>query len=464
MSQLHDRAESRLRRQARLQPASAVHGAVGTDPERILHELHVHQVELQMQNVELMEARNRMETLLESYTDLYDFAPVGYFTLAVTGIIQQVNLTGASLIGTERSRLAGKSFAQLLPLPMRASFHVFLKRIFDGVSVRSAEFDLVRNGQANRAVSLEAQRSLNRSECRVAVMDITDRRRAEATQKRLTILAVSNEKLAEEVARRRAVEATLKQSQKEQRQLLAKSKVMHEELRSLSRQVLRAQEEERKRISRELHDVIAQTLSGINVRLDGLKKEVGIDPKSFERNLALTQRLVERSVDVVHRFARELRPAVLDDLGLIPALLSYLQQFTAQSGVRTELKSFVGVERLDGSRRTVLYRVAQAALSNVAQHAKASRVVVNLEQVPDGVRMEVRDDGTSFQVGKVLNSKGNKRLGLLGMRERLEMVGGKFSVESVPGVGTTVIAQVPFGKVTRTKALKTTGPIKSKQS
>ncbi len=464
MSQLHDRAESRLRRQARLKPSSVLHVADGTDPERILHELQVHQVELQMQNVELLEARHRLETLLESYTDLYDFAPVGYFTLAVTGVIQQVNLTGASLTGIERSRLAGKSFAQLLPPSMRASFQVFLKRIFDGVSVRSAEFDLVRNGQPNRAVSLEAQRSLNRSECRVAVMDITDRRRAEATQKRLTILAASNEKLAEEVARRRAVEVTLKQSRKDQQQLLAQSKVMHEELRSLSRQVLRAQEEERKRISRELHDVIAQTLTGINVRLDGLKKEVGIDPKSFERNLALTQRLVERSVDVVHRFARELRPAVLDDLGLVPALHSYLQHFTAQSGVRTELKTFAGVERLDNSKRTVLYRVAQAALSNVAQHAKAKRVVVNLEQVPDGVRMEVRDDGISFQVGQVLNSKGNKRLGLLGMRERLEMVGGKFNVESAPGVGTTVIAQVPFAKLTRTKPLKTTEPIKPKES
>ncbi len=464
MSRLQDRAESRLRRQAMLEPASVQPTSAEAGPGRILHELQVHQVELQMQNVELMEARNRMETLLESYTDLYDFAPVGYFTLAATGIIQQVNLTGASLIGIERSRLTGRSFTQLLPAPMRASFLIFLKRIFDGVSVRSAEFDLVRRGQPPRAVSLEAQRSLDRSECRVVVMDITDRRQAEATQKRLTILTASNEKLTEEVARRRAVEVTLKQSRKDQQQLLAQSKVMHEELRSLSRQVLRAQEEERKRISRELHDVIAQTLTGINVRLDGLKKEVGIDPRSFERNLALTQRLVERSVDVVHRFARELRPAVLDDLGLIPALLSYLQHFTIQSGVHTELKAFAGVEQLDSSKRTVLYRVAQAALSNVAQHAKAKRVLVNLEQVPDGIRMEVRDDGRSFQVGQVLNSKGNKRLGLLGMRERLEMVGGRFTVESAPGVGTTVIAQVPFGKLARTNPLKTTEPVKPKES
>jgi PAS domain S-box-containing protein len=456
VSQLHVRAESRLRRQAKFPKAAPVMEA-GTDPDRILHELQVHQVELEMQNVELLETRNRLENLLENYTDLYDFAPVGYFTLTATGVIQQVNLTGASLVGVERSRLAGRSFTQLLPASLRAGFRIFLKQIFAGATVHSAEFDLVRKGQLHRAVSLEAQCSTSKGECRVAVMDITDRRLAEAVQERLTILTASNVKLEGEIERRRAIEVSLKQSRREQRELLAKSKVMQEELRYLSRQVLRGQEEERKRISRELHDVIAQTLTGINVRLDGLKKEVGINPRSFERNLMLTQRLVEQSVEVVHRFARELRPAVLDDLGLIPALHSYLEQFTAQTGIHTELKSVAAVEQLDNARRTVLYRVAQAALSNVAQHAKASRVTVVIESVADGVRMEVRDDGISFQVGRVLNSKGNKRLGLLGMRERMDMVGGKFMVESGTGVGTTVIAQVPFGKPVRGKPMEQPG-------
>ena len=117
---------------------------------------------------------------------------------------------------------------------------------------------------------------------------------------------------------------------------------MQEQLRLLSRQLLSAQEEERKRISRELHDVIAQTLTGINVRLATLKKEATLNTKGLERNIARTQRLVEKSVDIVHRFARELRPTVLDDLGLIPALHSFMKNFTRRDGHPGQLDGLCG--------------------------------------------------------------------------------------------------------------------------
>ncbi len=124
--------------------------------------------------------------------------------------------------------------------------------------------------------------------------------------------------------------------------MLEQSDHLQEQLRQLSRQILSAQEEERKEISRELHDVIAQTLTGINVRLAALKKEAAVNTKGLDRNIARTQRLVEKSVDIVHQFARELRPAVLDDLGLIPALHSFMKNFTARTGVRTSFDSLCG--------------------------------------------------------------------------------------------------------------------------
>ncbi len=102
------------------------------------------------------------------------------------------------------------------------------------------------------------------------------------------------------------------------------------------------------------------------------------------------------------------------------------------------------MSELDSAKRTVLYRVAQEALTNVARHAQASRVEVSLQKLPDAIRMEITDDGKSFEVQRVLHAKRNKRLGLLGMRERVEMVGGNFSVESAPGQGTTIRAQIPF--------------------
>ena len=221
---------------------------------------------------------------------------------------------------------------------------------------------------------------------------------------------------------------------------------MQEQLQDLSRQVLQAQEEERKRISRELHDVIAQTLTGINIRLATLKKGTGLSPEDFERDIELAQKLVENAVNVVHQFARELRPAVLDDLGLIPALHSFMKNFTVQTGVHTHLTAFAGLEKLDASRRTVLYRVAQEALTNVSRHAQASHVEVTIQKHAGGICMKINDDGRSFNVEQRLRGKGGKRLGLLGMRERLEMVGGRFEITSAPGQGTTVTAEIPLAK------------------
>jgi signal transduction histidine kinase len=242
------------------------------------------------------------------------------------------------------------------------------------------------------------------------------------------------------------VEQALKKSELHYSQLLEQSDRLQEQLRQLSRQILSAQEDERKNISRELHDVIAQTLTGINVRLSTLKKEAALNTKGLDRNIARTQRLVEKSVDIVHRFARELRPAVLDDLGLIPALHSFVKTFSKRTRIHVHLKVFAGVEQFDSKKRTILYRVAQEALNNVARHAQASRVEVSIQKLPDCICMKIEDDGKSFQVERVLHGKGRKRLGLLGMRERLEMVGGRFDIESAPGQGTTITARIPLGK------------------
>ncbi|MFM2295356.1 MAG: hypothetical protein RLZZ350_1769 [Verrucomicrobiota bacterium] len=273
----------------------------------------------------------------------------------------------------------------------------------------------------------------------------------ESLSRRTVELAASNLELNVEIAQRKAVEAALKKSKRHYSELLAQSDLMQEQLRQLSRQILSAQEDERKKISRELHDVIAQTLTGINIRLAALKKEAGLNTSGLERSIARTQKLVEKSVDIVHRFARELRPAVLDDLGLIPALHSFVKLFSQRTHLHVNLKVFAGVEALDSNQRTMLYRVAQEALNNVARHAHASRVEVNIQKLADGISMKIHDNGKSFNLEAVMKAKGRKRLGLLGMRERLEMIGGAFGVESAPGQGTTIIAQIPFGKMARLK-------------
>jgi PAS domain S-box-containing protein len=281
--------------------------------------------------------------------------------------------------------------------------------------------------------------------------NITDHKQAESAQRRLDVLTASNKKLEKEIGQRLLAEKHLLKSKQDQSRMLVQSRNMQEQLRHLSRQILSAQEEERKQISRELHDIIAQTLTSINIRLATLKQEAATNTKGLDRNIALTQKLVEKSVNIVHRYARELRPAVLDDLGLIPALHGFLTNFTTQTGVRTHLTAYSGVEKLGNAQRTVLYRVAQEALTNVDRHAHASRVDVLIQKQPDAVRMIIRDNGKSFPVQRVLNARNNKRLGLLGMRERLEMVGGNLEIESLPGKGTSINARIPFPKVPQSK-------------
>jgi signal transduction histidine kinase len=119
-----------------------------------------------------------------------------------------------------------------------------------------------------------------------------------------------------------------------------------------------------------------------------------------------------------------------------------MKHFTARTGILTRLTAFAGVERLDATLRTVLFRVAQEALTNVDRHAQASRVDVSIRHLPDCICMQIIDDGKSFDVDRAFNSTGGGRLGLLGMRERVEMVGGKLLIESARGKGTSVQARI----------------------
>ena len=268
----------------------------------------------------------------------------------------------------------------------------------------------------------------------------------EALSQRTRDITRSNLQLKKEIDRRKVVEEALLKSEKYSRTLLGQAQLLQEKLRQLSRRILLVQEEERKRISRELHDVVARVLTGINVRLAALKIEASENTKGIGRKITTTQRLVEKSVEVVHRFARELRPAVLDDLGLIPALHSHMKGFIKETGIRVSLTAFAEVELLSNVKRTVLYRIIQEAMSNVVRHAHASKVGVHILKQQDAVVLRIKDDGHSFDFQRLCHCGADKCLGLMGMKERAEMVGGTFEIESVQGHGTTIIVKVPFNK------------------
>jgi signal transduction histidine kinase len=247
-------------------------------------------------------------------------------------------------------------------------------------------------------------------------------------------LAASNQQLGIALA-------SVRKANEQHQALILELQIMQRKLRQQTRQIIGAQEEERKQISRELHDEVVQPLVSLNLELAALGK--GAAP-ALKRRIVHAQKLVEKSVSEVHRFARKLRPTMLDDLGLIPALHAYNKSLAERKKLKICLTAFAGVEALGEAERTVLFRVAQEALTNVVRHAHATQVTMNLSEVAGAVRLEISDDGKSFPVEKVASAKNPKRLGLLGMKERLEMVGGSLVIESVPGAGTTVRAEIPF--------------------
>jgi two-component system sensor histidine kinase DegS len=307
-------------------------------------------------------------------------------------------------------------------------------------------FANARNGCLRRAgafftqalVPLEADRRAIRETNRSLLQ------RNETLRQHTAALALGNRRLEREITRRKGGEVKIESAKERYRLLFLESHVLQRKLQHLTRQIISAQEEERRKISRELHDEVVQTLVGINVDLTALANGLTAGTLVLQRKIARTKRLVEHSVHAVHRFARELRPAVLDDLGLIPALHAFSQNLAARKKIRIQITAFSGVEALTNAKRTVLYRVAQEALNNVARHAEATEVKLIIVQIPGGIRMEIGDNGKSFPVAKTLLARTNKRLGLVGMRERVEMIGGRLAIESAAGVGTTIRTEIPF--------------------
>ena len=447
------KTDLRLRAEASLpkRPRKATDGVgdveSAVDNRRLLHELQVHQIELEMQNAELQEWRTQAETLLEKYVDLYDFAPVGYFSLDQKGRILRVNLVGAAMLGVERSRLVSRSLPRFAVVSSRSVIMALLARVFAGDSNQACEASLRKDDGTTFWAGFHASPALasdlRENVCRMVLSDITVSKQAEEARRHAEILALSNEELKQEIVRRQAVEEALKDSEGHQRRLLEQACRLQEELRAMSRNSLQAREDEHKRISRDLHDDIAQTLVGIKVHLEALSRMSTISPAELRKQIAKTQQLVEKSVTEVLQFALELRPATLDDLGLNTSLKTLLDEFMKRTGIRVHFRTFAGADQLGSDQRTTLYRIAQTALSNVAEHSQATRVELRISRSAGAIHLEVTDNGNAFDVQQMTDLQSGRHLGLISMRERAEMLGGTFRIESEAGKGTTLHVQLP---------------------
>ena len=418
-----------------------------------MHELEVHQVELQTQNEELRRSHDELEEARRKYSDLYDFAPIGYFTLDSRGVIREANLTGAALLGVERRRLVQRGFRRFVKGNCQATFMSFCQAVLSGNKVLACEVTLWHSAGTSfhaRLNGISLQKEGRERLCQVAVSDVSDWKEAQRAvgqaqreleirmqertavmtqlQERSTALKESNELLQVQIQERlRAEQETFRQSQL---------------LEGLSRRLLRIQEAERRQLALDLHDQLGQVLTGIRLNLQQAQRE----SRQAKAGKRLTEAIgmLDSALNQVRQWSFDLRPPLLDDLGLASALRWYLDR-QVRGFVIPHLKTPRSEKRLPSEVETTCFRLAQEALTNVVRHAKAKNVWIELRQNSREAQLELRDDGLGFDVAAAQNrAVTGASLGLLGMQERVRLCQGKLEIISSPGCGTKVLATIPL--------------------
>jgi PAS domain S-box-containing protein len=242
-----------------------------------------------------------------------------------------------------------------------------------------------------------------------------------------------NAELEERVTRRTSeLQAAITQLENSRAQLLNLDQ--HEQIR---------REEDRARIARAVHDELGQALTGLKMDLAWLQKHTGPEQRDLLQKFGDMSDLVDTTIQGVRRIATDLRPGMLDDLGLAPAIEWQLQEFQKRSGILCTFTSSLEEVPLNAEEATVLFRILQETLTNVARHASATKVNVSLDEEKGYVSLRVHDNGRGITEDEV---SGAKSFGLLGMRERVKLRSGDFHIQGIPGQGTTVVIRLPLNK------------------
>ncbi len=212
------------------------------------------------------------------------------------------------------------------------------------------------------------------------------------------------------------------------------------ELRELAANLLEAQEEERRRVSRELHDELGQRLALLEIQIEEMKRRLGSDERLASELVTLRTRVGEIADDV-HRICYRLHPAILENLGLVAAVRSYCEEYSAWSGIKARFSYCDVPSHLPASVSLCIYRVVQEALRNAAKHSRATRAIVMLRGIRHGLQIVIKDSGRGFVLDQV---RGKGGLGLISVTERVRLAGGNCAIRSAPDQGTRIQAWIPL--------------------
>lgn len=374
------------------------------DAQGSLHEVVVTFSDItRRKHIELELIANR-EALRESamYTQsLLDNVVDAVITINREGLIESFNRAATSTFGYDAMDVIGRNVSMLMPEPDRSRHDSYLQRYHETreakVIGQPREMVARRKNGEEFPISLAISSVYHRGHTTYVglIRDITERMRAA--------------------------------------EVLAEKSL---QLRALSKRVLEAQETERRRVAHELHDELGQSLTAIKINLQARDRFKDRSPEELN---AENLRIVEDALQHVRRLAVALRPSVLDDLGLVPALRGIAEQTSARNGFEVHFQPALSNERLPPDVETACFRIVQEALTNIARHAHASRVDIDLFHDGDGLVLGIHDDGCGFNVNAVRQrASAGDSIGLLGMKERATLLGGQLEIESIPGMGSSV--------------------------
>ncbi len=404
-AEVRRRAESTLRRAV----ARSLPKLPPENVDALVHELHIHEIELQMQCEKLQKARIEAEESRNRYRDLYESIPIGYATVDVAGRIYELNPAGISLLGVERDPVQPKYF-----LSFFSDADACLRLCKDVLTARrtmTRQLPMQRRDRTRFWASLHAAPVLDGA--------------AAGEHVRIAFTDITGQKEAEDLLRRHEAEL----------------KARGAELQMLTGKLFAAQEDERKRIAQNIHDDHCQRVTALILESRSLGKYCErYIPEMAPRVTRLAGQLLHMLRDF-RTLSQELHPRNLDDLSLAMSARRLLKEVGEQAPFTTGFHEAGVPDKLPPLVTTSLYRMLQEMLSNISNHANATHVEVSLTANEDRIHLTISDDGPAFNTEAVMRD--GKGFGLIGMQERMRPLNGTVHIESRPGGGTTVSVSVP---------------------
>lgn len=397
---LRRRAEAALRGRA-----ADLRQYLSEDTAQLIHELQVHQIELEMQNEELRQTQKALEEARDRYASLYHNSPLGRCALAEEMVIVDPNRTLASLLGVDRRALSGKPLSRFIAREDQDTLYLHYRQVTATGARQSCECEMVRRDGTSFSAQLDSLLVPDPEgagyQYQIAIEDITARKQAEKKALRY-----------------------------------------QQQLRSLAARLAASEEQERRKLALELHDRIGQVLAVAQMKVGAL----GASSAEGERAALLEEvsSLLEQADEEVRSLTFELSLPLLRELGLRAGLEWLVEKFRTQHGLQVTLwargKPMAVGEGVEG----MVFRGVRELLTNVVRHAQASAAHVDLQWTPKELTVKVADDGKGFDPSRLGGEEESQRFGLFSIREQLEAAGGHLQIDSAPGRGTRVALEVPF--------------------